>query len=132
MTGMIIASHGMFAPGILQGVEMLFGKQKNMKAISLMPEDKLDDFRAKFQEVLDEFSEMDDIVIFTDIKGGTPYNMSKKFVDEHLDSWALVSGMNLPMLITAVVNAMGPTSAQSIAMAIIEDSKNSIQIYPEA
>lgn len=41
MVGIIIASHGDFANGVLQSGEMIFGKQENVKAVTLMPSEGL-------------------------------------------------------------------------------------------
>lgn len=37
MVGIILATHGEFAEGILQSGTMIFGEQENVKAITLMP-----------------------------------------------------------------------------------------------
>ena len=37
MVGIILASHGEFANGILQSGSMIFGEQENVKAVTLMP-----------------------------------------------------------------------------------------------
>lgn len=37
MVGIILASHGDFAKGILQSGEMIFGTQPNVKAVTLQP-----------------------------------------------------------------------------------------------
>ncbi len=47
MVGIILASHGDFAKGILQSGEMIFGTQPNVKAVTLQPSEGPDDIRAK-------------------------------------------------------------------------------------
>ncbi len=37
MVGIILASHGNFAEGILQSASMIFGEQENVKAVTLAP-----------------------------------------------------------------------------------------------
>ena len=39
MVGIILATHGEFAEGILQSGSMIFGEQENVKAITLHPSD---------------------------------------------------------------------------------------------
>ena len=48
MVGIILASHGQFAEGILQSGSMIFGEQENVKAVILKPSEGPDDLRAKF------------------------------------------------------------------------------------
>ncbi|NRY58829.1 mannose/fructose-specific phosphotransferase system component IIA [Clostridium acetobutylicum] len=41
MVGIILASHGEFAKGILQSGAMIFGDQENVQAVTLMPSEGL-------------------------------------------------------------------------------------------
>ena len=41
MVGIILASHGEFANGILQSGSMIFGEQQNVAAVTLMPSEGL-------------------------------------------------------------------------------------------
>ena len=45
MVGIILASHGEFAEGILQSGAMIFGEQENVKAVTLMPSEGPDDVK---------------------------------------------------------------------------------------
>ena len=47
MVGIILASHGNFAEGILQSASMIFGEQENVKAVTLAPSEGPDDVKAK-------------------------------------------------------------------------------------
>ena len=51
MVGIILASHGEFANGILQSGSMIFGEQKDVKAVTLQPSEGPDDLRAKMEEL---------------------------------------------------------------------------------
>ncbi|MCQ2491526.1 MAG: PTS sugar transporter subunit IIB [Lachnospiraceae bacterium] len=131
MVGIILASHGGFAPGILQSVSMVFGEQENMKAVALMPEDGPDDIRKRMEEAAASFPDPDNVVVFVDLWGGTPFNQANKLIAGKEDKWAIVAGMNLPMLISAVANCMSSDSAQEVAAAVLQDGKDGIKIYPE-
>ena len=52
MVGIILASHGEFANGILQSGSMIFGEQKDVKAVTLQPSEGPDDLRAKMEEAI--------------------------------------------------------------------------------
>ena len=52
MVGIILASHGEFANGILQSGSMIFGEQENVKAVTLMPSEGPDDIKAKCKKQL--------------------------------------------------------------------------------
>ena len=55
MVGIILASHGDFAKGILQSGEMIFGTQPDVKAVTLQPSEGPDDIRAKMEEAITTF-----------------------------------------------------------------------------
>ncbi len=47
IVGIILASHGEFAEGILQSGAMIFGEQENVKAVTLMPSEGPNDCKSK-------------------------------------------------------------------------------------
>ena len=94
MVGIIIASHGEFAKGILQSGSMIFGEQEDVKAVTLMPSEGPDDLRAKLQEAIASFSNQDQVLFLVDLWGGTPFNQVNNLFEEHKDKWAIVAGLN--------------------------------------
>ena len=99
MVGIILASHGEFANGILQSGSMIFGEQPDVKAVTLQPSEGPDDLKAKIQEAIATFENPDEVLFMVDLWGGTPFNQSNGLLDGHEDKWAIVTGLNLPMLI---------------------------------
>ena len=77
MVGIILASHGEFAEGILQSGAMIFGEQENVKAVTLMPSEGPDDVKAKMQEAIASFDNQDEVLFLVDLWGGTPFNQAK-------------------------------------------------------
>lgn len=132
MVGIIIASHGEFAKGILQSGSMIFGEQEDVKAVTLMPSEGPDDIRAKLQEAVASFSNQDEVLFLVDLWGGTPFNQVNNLFEEHKGKWAIVAGLNLPMLIEAYASRLSMESAQEIAAHIIETAKEGVKVRPEA
>lgn len=132
MVGIIIASHGEFAKGILQSGSMIFGEQEDVKAVTLMPSEGPDDLKAKLQEAVASFSNQDEVLFLVDLWGGTPFNQVNGLFEEHKDKWAIVAGLNLPMLIEAYASRLSMESAQEIAAHIIETAKEGVKVRPEA
>ncbi|MCI1286464.1 MAG: mannose/fructose/sorbose PTS transporter subunit IIA [Pediococcus pentosaceus] len=132
MVGIIITSHGEFAKGILQSGSMIFGEQEDVKAVTLMPSEGPDDIRAKLQEAVASFSNQDEVLFLVDLWGGTPFNQVNNLFEEHKDKWAIVAGLNLPMLIEAYASRLSMESAQEIAAHIIETAKEGVKVRPEA
>src|SRR5699024_3404906 len=64
--------------------------------------------------------------------GGTPFNQANNLVKEHEDTWAIVSGMNLPMVIEALGQRMASDNAHDIAKAIVKPGRDGIKTQPES
>ena len=52
MFSIILISHGQMSQGILHSSEMIFGKQEDVVAVSLNPDEGPDDFRKKLEEAI--------------------------------------------------------------------------------
>ncbi|GAA2913363.1 mannose/fructose/sorbose PTS transporter subunit IIA [Enterococcus pseudoavium] len=131
MVGIIIASHGEFANGILQSGAMIFGEQENVKAVTLMPSEGPDDVKAKMKEAIASFENQDEVLFLVDLWGGTPFNQANSLFEEHKDKWAIVAGMNLPMLIEAYASRFSMETAHEIAAHIAGTAKEGVRIRPE-
>ncbi|MBO0449787.1 PTS sugar transporter subunit IIB [Enterococcus sp. MJM12] len=131
MVGIILASHGEFAEGILQSGAMIFGEQENVKAVTLMPSEGPDDVRAKMEAAISSFDDQDEVLFLVDLWGGTPFNQANNLFEAHKDKWAIVAGMNLPMVIEAYASRFSMNSAQEIAAHIIETAKEGVRVKPE-
>ena len=98
MFGIIVGTHGQFAPGIVQSCEMIFGKREKLKAVTLMPGEGPDDVVAKYEKAIEELGNPDRVLFFNDLLGGSPYNAACRLVAEH-ENYGIVAGVNLPGLI---------------------------------
>ena len=132
MVGIILASHGEFAKGILQSGSMIFGEQENVQAVTLMPSEGPDDIKAKMKDAIASFDNQDEVLFLVDLWGGTPFNQANSLFEEHKDKWAIVAGMNLPMVIEAYGARFSMESAQEIAASIIKSAREGVKIKPEA
>ena len=132
MVGIILASHGDFAKGILQSVEMIFGTQPDVKAVTLQPSEGPDDIRAKMEEAITTFENPEQVLFMVDLWGGTPFNQTSGLINGHEDTWAVVTGLNLPMLIEAFASRMSMESAQEIAAHVYGVAKEGVRLLPEA
>ena len=132
MVGIILASHGDFAKGILQSATMIFGEQENVQAVTLMPSEGPDDIKVKMKEAIASFDNQDEVLFLVDLWGGTPFNQVDALVEEHKDKWTIVAGMNLPMVIEAYASRLSMESAHEIAANIIKESRKGIKVKPES
>ncbi|MGC6769096.1 mannose/fructose/sorbose PTS transporter subunit IIA [Enterococcus sp. LJL128] len=131
MVGIILASHGKFAEGILQSGSMIFGEQENVQAVTLMPSEGPDDLKGKLIQAIETFDDKDEVLFLVDLWGGTPFNQANSLYEEHKDKWAIVSGLNLPMLIEAYSSRFSMNSAQEIAAHVLGVAREGVKIKPE-
>ncbi|NME82113.1 mannose/fructose/sorbose PTS transporter subunit IIA [Clostridium sp. SM-530-WT-3G] len=131
MVGIILASHGEFAKGILQSGSMIFGEQEDVAAVTLMPSEGPDDIRAKMEKAIASFSNQDEVLVLADLWGGTPFNQANSLFEKHKDKWAIVSGLNLPMLIEAYGARLSMETAHEIAAYILSPAREGVKVRPE-
>ena len=101
MVGIILASHGQFAAGIKQSGQMIFGEQEKVEAVTFMPDEGPDDLHKHLEDAIAKFDPDDEVLFLIDLWGGSPFNQANSIYEEHKDKWAIVTGLNLPMLIEA-------------------------------
>lgn len=132
MVGIILASHGGFADGIAQSAQMIFGQQKDFAHVILKPDEGPDDIRNKMKDAIASFENQDEVLFLIDLWGGTPFNQANNLIKDHMDKWAIVTGMNLPMVVEALGQRMAVNTAHEIAKAIVKPAKDGIKTQPES
>ena len=133
--GIIIASHGKFAEGIHQSGSMIFGDQEKVQVVTFMPSEGPDDLYAHFNNAIAQFDVDDEILVLADLWSGSPFNQASRIARENPDrKIAIITGLNLPMLIQAYTERMMDANAtvEQVAANIIKEAKAGIKALPEA
>jgi mannose/fructose/sorbose-specific phosphotransferase system IIA component len=105
LIGIILASHGNFANGILSSAEMIIGKQKYVDIVNFVDGENLDDLDKKIHSSITKFRDLDDIFILCDIAGGSPFKQSS-IISLKYNNVKVVGGINLPILLEIFMNRM--------------------------
>lgn len=121
--GIILLSHGPLAVSLIKTAQMIFGDNENIAAFSLEAGDDLDKYRKAFTETIEAFPE--NSVIFVDIFGGTPFNQLMRYIQESGKILEIVSGMNLPMLISTAIDRL-EIDGKELCMNAVENGKSQI------
>ncbi|HFX4021290.1 TPA: PTS sugar transporter subunit IIB [Streptococcus pyogenes] len=132
--GIIIASHGKFAEGIHQSGSMIFGEQEKVQVVTFMPNEGPDDLYGHFNNAIQQFDADDEILVLADLWSGSPFNQASRVVGENPDrKMAIITGLNLPMLIQAYTERLMDAGAgvEQVAANIIKESKDGIKALPE-
>lgn len=101
MIGIIIVTHGKLGDGLLQSVQSIVGPQDNVGVLTITPHDSLAGMRTRCAQIYAQIERGDGVLIMTDILGGTSCNASLPLAKKNV---AILTGVNLPMLLSAVVH----------------------------
>lgn len=113
MRYILLASHAYLAEGMKSSVEMVTGKQENLRAVCAYTEET-PDFKAYLENVIDGLQSGDELVIVTDVLGGSVNNEASQFGSR--PNVHVVAGMNLALVLNLVINGQADTRT------LIEDS----------
>ena len=113
MTGILIVTHGDFAKGIVNGMELICGPQKNVETLSLVIQDDVEVFAAQVKEKAKAMDTGDGVLILIDFMSGSPANVVARFILSE-DNMEGIAGVNFPMLLEAV-NSRDTMSLQELA-----------------
>lgn len=128
MINFIITGHGDFSLGVLSATEMIAGEQEGIMAVPFYADDSLESYQNKLKDGINLLRENNnEIIIFTDLKGGTPFNQSM-MVSVNMDDVFVVSGTNLAMLIEGIGLRFGDISVSELLSLLIESAKQGIDI----
>ena len=122
--GIIIASHGKFAEGIHQSGSMIFGDQEKVQVVTFMPSEGPDDLYAHFNDAIAQFDADDEILVLADLWSGSPFNQASRIAGENPDrKIAIITGLNLPMLIQAYTERMMELTLLQSKLLLISSRK---------
>ena len=97
MIGGVIVSHGQLGEEMIHTAEMIVGEIANIIAISIDVTTDVESSREQIRQAIQSVNDGGGVVIFTDMFGGTPSNISLSFLDEA--NVEVITGVNLAMLL---------------------------------
>lgn len=133
MVGFLIATHGGFAKGILDSIELIAGKQENIDTISIMHETSIEEFGDDMKERIIQLDAGQGVIVFCDLLLASPYNqatMSYRSL-QGLHEYRVLSGANLPMILEAMSARMQNMEIDEISRIAQNAGKDGIQEFFE-
>lgn len=97
MFGMLLVSHGAIGVEMLQALNHIVGEQEQVEAISIAPDDDMDECRNQILASISKVNTGDGVVILSDMFGGTPSNLAISVMPKTKS--VVLAGMNLPVLV---------------------------------
>lgn len=126
MMGVVIVSHGGLGDQLLACAESVVGRQEGVRILGLGTQDSPDGFEARMRRALEELKNPAGVLILSDMMGGTPCNVCLRLARDPGFHFELVTGVNLPMVVTALSNRHYMPLAQ-LAQKLVDDSPRSVQ-----
>lgn len=123
---LILTTHGSLCTGLLQSYEMIAGKNEDILSVPLT-ELGIEAFRNELLQLLESIDKQEEILILTDIKGGTPFNESFMYALTYPERVRVISGVNLPMLIEVGLSLTSFSGINEAAEKSVDIGKLSIE-----
>ena len=126
MIGALIVTHGNLAIELLNAAKQIEADTAGIEAVSLEWTDTVDAAREKIGAALKRVGADRDVIIFTDMFGGTPSNISLSFLEKgHVE---IVTGVNLPMVVKFAMVKQESKDLATVAHMITEKGSKAIRV----
>jgi PTS system mannose-specific IIA component len=123
--GIVVVTHGALAGELVNATRTIVGDIPAIAAVSIGWTDDMNSAREAIERALAEVGG-GDVLILTDMFGGTPTNVSLPFLSPKVE---IVTGVNLPMLIK--LTSLREGELVEVARVIREQGKNAIYVASE-
>lgn len=126
MIGGLIVTHGKLAHELLAAAQKIEANVGVIEAVPLEWTDTVDEAREKIRLALERIGTDNGVIIFTDMFGGTPSNISLSFLEK--DRVEIVTGVNLPMIVKFATMQHDAKDVTSLAHVISEKGSKAIRV----
>ncbi len=126
MIGALIVTHGNLAHELLKAAQQIEADVSGIQAVPLEWSDSVDEAREKIRVAVDSLADKAGIIIFTDMFGGTPSNLSLSFLEE--GRVEIVTGVNLPMIVKFAMVKEEAKDVSTLAHIISEKGSKAIRV----
>src|ERR1051325_889427 len=124
--GALIVTHGQLAYELLNAARKIESNIGVVEAVPLEWTDSVDEAREKIRQALERLGDVHGVIIFTDMFGGTPSNISLSFLEK--DRVEIVTGVNLPMIVKFATMAQDSQDLATLAHVISEKGSKAIRV----
>ncbi|MFQ5720442.1 MAG: PTS sugar transporter subunit IIA [Acidobacteriota bacterium] len=122
--GALVVTHGTLARELTLAAEKIVGHARGLVAVCIDWDEDVGVARRAIEDTLSALGEINGVIIFTDMFGGTPTNISLTFLDPARVE--IVTGVNLPMVVK-FLNLRDETDVAVAASRLAEKGQQSIQ-----
>lgn len=122
----IMATHGKFAKGIKESIELILGKFENLEALCCYTEINFN-LEHEIKKILTQ-NKNEEIIVITDIAGGSVNNGFLAEIENN-KNLHIISGLNLPLMIELLNDQEQYNFAEELITNALKETKNEIKYY---
>jgi mannose PTS system EIIA component len=126
LIGALIVTHGNLAHELLNAARQIEADVTGIEAVPLEWNDTVEESREKIAAGLARMGPERGVIIFTDMFGGTPSNISLSFLEQ--GRVEIVTGVNLPMVVKFAMVKQEAKDVSALAHVISEKGSKAIRV----
>ena len=128
MIGLLVTGHANFGSGMTSSVNLIAGEQDDYQYVDFLPTYSTEDLTGEISKALDMLKDCEGVIIFTDLMGGTPFNVSAQ-LGHGKENIRIVAGTNLPMLVEIVMSRKFMNDLDGLVDSVLETGKEQVIQY---
>lgn len=128
MIGLLVTGHANFGSGMTSSVNLIAGEQDDYQYVDFLPTYSTEDLTREISKALDMLKDCEGVIIFTDLMGGTPFNVSAQ-LGHGKENIRIVAGTNLPMLVEIVMSRKFMNDLDGLVDSVLETGKEQVIKY---
>ncbi len=123
MIGLVVVGYNVFPEAILIALQHMSGKQNQICAVPLAPNEESDDQRKSILEAIEQTDSGNGVLLFTDSMTSTAGHLTRSIMDKA--NIQVIGGVNLPML-TKVVEERANLPLEELAELARDEGRKAI------
>lgn len=123
MVRFIVATHGKFAEGIKTSIELIIGNIDNLEILNCYTTQSFN-LKEEVEFILKKYPK-EELIVLTDIFGGSVNNEFLENISNY-KNLNIVSGVNLPLILTLIEKQNDYDSIKELIRESIEECSNSL------
>ena len=126
--GTVLVTHGSLGEALVETCRLITREFENITQVAVNASDDVAAVRARIEKAIEEVNGPGGTILFVDMFGGTPSNISLSFLSE--GNVEVVTGVNLPML-TKLSNLDDSLTLAEAAAVLRDYGRNHIKVAAE-
>ncbi len=128
MIGIIVTGHGHFATGLVSALELLTGEPEALEAVDFEAGDDIGRLEEKLKAARESLGSSDGILVMTDLRGGSPFNVASRMSME-CPGLEVLTGTNLGMLVEVYMSRQMASDVKSLAVSTAASGKDQVGYF---